>query len=198
MTNADFNFNFNNDGKQRTFEVIPDNTICTVQLTVRPGGVGPGGWLTCAKDGNSQHLYCEFAVLDGPNANRKFWLRYTVIGNNHADAIDISRKTLRAILESARGVRPDDKSEAAKLARHPQGWQDFDQLRFVVRVGVEPPKDGYAAKNTIREIITPDRQGWKKVEQVDRSLNDKPATNTPTATTAAQPANVIARPLWAD
>src|SRR5262249_52601671 len=152
--------------------------------------------LTRAKDGNSEHLSCEFNVVDGPHAKRKFWNRLTVKGVDHATAVEISRKMLKAMLESARGIRPGDESDTAKVARHPESWADFDQLRFVVRVGVEPAKDGYAARNTIREIITPERQAWKKPEQIDRALLGTPATGTAAAQPAAAPANTIARPQW--
>src|SRR6516225_4304979 len=106
MTNTDFDFDFNTDGEQRSFDVIPDNTVCTVQMTVKPGGAGKDGWLTRSKDGNSEHLNCEFIVVDGPHAKRKFWGRYTVIGVNHEQAIEISRKALKAMLESAKSIRP--------------------------------------------------------------------------------------------
>jgi hypothetical protein len=195
MSNTDFNFDFNNDGEQRSFDVIPDNTIVTVQMILKPGGAGKDGWLTRAKSGNSEHLACKFIVVDGPHAKRKFWGRYTVAGANHDQAIEISRKALKAILESARGIRPNDNSAAAETARRTQGWGDFDQLRFVVRVGVEPPKDGYEAKNFIREVITPERQAWKKPEQVDRDLIGTPTTGAAPAQPA--PANTIARPQWA-
>jgi hypothetical protein len=195
MSSTNFNFDFNSDGEQKTFDVIPDGTICTVQMTVRPGGAGKDGWLTRAKDGNSEHLSCEFTVVDGPYAKRKFWNRSTVAGVNHATAVEISRKTLKATLESARGIRPDDQSEAAKTARQTKGWADFDQLRVVVRIGVEPAKDGYAARNTIKEVITPERQAWKKPEQIDHNLLSTPTTGAATAQPA--PANTIARPQWA-
>jgi hypothetical protein len=188
---------FTRVGDQRSFEVIPDNTICTVQMTVRPGSVGDGGWLTRAKDGNSEHLNCEFVVVDGPHAKRKFWDRLTVTGTNHAEAIDIATRRLKAILLSARGVRPDDNSDAAKAALRLRNYGDFDGLRFVARLGTEPPKDGYAAKNTIKEVITPEKADWKKPEQIDRDLLGK-ATNTATpAQASAPPANAIARPQWA-
>jgi hypothetical protein len=187
------NFDFNDAGEQRSFDVIPDNTICTVQMTIKPGGAGKDGWLTRAKDGKSEHLACEFIVVDGPHAKRKFWNRYTVEGTDHASAIEISRKALKAILESARGIRPQDESEAAKAGRQTKGWADFDQLRFPVRVGVEPPKDGYAAKNTIKEVITPERQAWTKPEQVDRDLIGRPTRES----AQPAPANTIARPQWA-
>src|SRR5262249_29831978 len=122
MANTNFNFDFNSDGEQKTFDVIPDGTICTVQMTVRPGGAGQDGWLTRAKDGNSEHLNCEFTVVEGPHAKRKFWNRYTVAGVDHATAVEISRKMLKATLESARGIRPGDNSEAAKTARQTKGW----------------------------------------------------------------------------
>jgi hypothetical protein len=197
MSNADFNFDFNNDGDQRSFDVIPDNTICTVQLTIIPGGAGTGGWLTRAKSGNSEHLNCELIVVDGAYAKRKLWTRYTVTGTSHTEAIEISRKALKAMLESARGIRPNDESDAAKAARQTAGWQDFDQLRFPARIGVEPPKDGYPAKNTIKEIITPERQAWQKIEQVARDLAKPTTAKDPTAAPAAAPANAIARPQWA-
>jgi hypothetical protein len=200
---SNFDFDFNDAGEQRSFDVIPDNTVCTVQMTIKPGGAGPDGWLTRAKDGNSEHLNCEFIVVDGAHAKRKFWNRYTVEGVNHATAIEISRKAFKAMLESACGVRPNDESDAAKVARTPQGWDDFDQLRFVVRLGIEPPKDGYDARNIIKEIITPERKEWTRPEQIDRSQLAKSgngAAAAPASASTAQPApaNAIARPQWAE
>jgi hypothetical protein len=190
--NDEFNFDLNDAGEQGSFDVIPANTVCTVQMTVKPGSAGKDGWLTRAKDGNSEHLNCEFIVVDGPHAKRKFWGRYTVFGVNHEKAINISRATLRAMLESATGTHPKDESDAAKKARTPNGYADFDQLRFVVRVGVEPPKNGYKAKNFIDEVITPEKQAWKKPEQINQT-----ATAAAPAQPAAVPASAIARPQWA-
>ena len=65
--------------------------------------------------------------------------------------------------------------------------------RFIARLGVQPPKDAYPAKNTIGEIITPERQGWKKPESVELG---KP-TNGPAPAPTSAPANAIARPQCA-
>ena len=105
-------------------------------------------------------------------------------------AADISGQTLRAILECARGINPNDKSENAKAARQVAGWGDFDGIRFLGRIGVEPPKNGYSAKNTLHEIITPDRKDWHPVEQVKRA--DRPAQQS----AASEPTPAI-RPDWA-
>jgi hypothetical protein len=184
-------FDFNTAGEQRSFDVIPANTICTLQLTIHPGGAGDDHWLTRSADGASEGLDCEFTVVDGEFGKRKIWQRFTVNGTTpgHAEASEISRNTLRAILESARGIRPDDKSEAAQAQRKVSGWADFDGVRFVGRLGVRPPRDGYPAKNTILEVITPERQAWKQAEQIRTD-----ASNTSTST---PPANAIARPEWA-
>src|SRR5690349_6796477 len=137
MTETTTDLDFNTAGEQRSFDVVPANTICTLQLTIRPGSAGDGGWLKRSVDGASEGLDCEFVVVDGQYAKRKIWQLYTLHGTTpgHEEAGKISRNTLRAILESARGIRPDDKSEAAQNARKIAGWQDLDGLRFVARLG---------------------------------------------------------------
>jgi hypothetical protein len=133
----------------------------------------------------------------GRRRRRRLWQRFTLRGTTpgHAEAGEISRNVLRAILESAHGIKPDDTSEAAKAARRPSGWGDFDQLRFIAMIGVQPPKNNYRAKNTIMEVIKPDRQTWRKLEQVA-----KPPNNAAPAMAAAPPvpASAITRPQWAD
>jgi hypothetical protein len=196
MTTLDFN----NAGEQRSFDVIDDNTICVLQIAIRPGGAGDGGWLTPASTtkGASLNLNCELTVVDGPHARRKLWARLTVEGGNHAEAKKISEQTVRAILESASGFTPKDKSEEAQRARTIQGWGDLDQVRFMARLGVEPPSNGYPAKNVIKEIITPDRKEWKKLDQVDRTSFGQSVAAAPSQAPPLAPANAIKRPDWAD
>ena len=186
------NLDFNTAGEQKSFDVIPANTICTLQMTIRPGGAGDDGWLKTAAGGLSEGLDCEFVVVEGQFAKRKLWQLFTLRGTTpgHAEAGEISRNTLRAILESARGIKPSDTSEAAQAARKVKAWADFDQIRFIARLGVRPPRDGYPAKNTILEVITPDRQAWTKPEQISVKPSNNAVPTTP-------PANAIARPQWA-
>jgi hypothetical protein len=196
-------FDFNEAGPQRSFDIIPADTIATLHMTVKSGGAGEGGWLKRSKAGDSEALDCEFTVVDGEFAKRKFWTLFTVNGatEGHAAAADISKGRLRAMLESARGIKPDDKSDAANAARRIESWSDFDSLRFVGRIGVEPARGGYKAKNALIEVITPNRREWHHVDQVAA----KPAsgdTPTPGGSAAAPslPASVtpaIARPSWA-
>jgi hypothetical protein len=187
------NYDFNDAETQRNFDVIPDNTVATVRMTVRPGSAGEGGWLRRAKDGNSEHLDCELVVLDGPYAKRRFWALFTVDGTTvgHKQAAEISRGKLRAILESARGIKPDDKSDAAKEARRISSYRDLSGLSFIARIGVEPPANGYRAKNRLDQVITPDQKAWHPVTQ-----EPAPASPTTSVKPASTPAK-IERPEWA-
>jgi hypothetical protein len=191
MTTTDLNLN--TAGEQRSFDVIPANTVVTLQLKIRPGGGEDDGWLTTARDGLSHGLDCEFTVTDGEHARRKLFQRLTLRGttDGHAEAGQVSRNTLRAIVESARGILPKDNSDAAQEKRKLAGWQELDGIRFIAKLGVRPARDGYAAQNTILDIITPDRTAWKQVDQVATQA-PAPASNT------QPPANSVTRPQWAE
>jgi len=142
------NLDFNDAGAQRSFAVIPAHTNCVLQITIHPGGGGDDGWLTDASDQASQGLDCEFTVVEGEYAKRKLWQRFTLEGTkpNHAEAGRISRNTIRAMIESARGIRPDDASDEAKAKRKLAGWGDLNGLRFMARLGVKPPEGNFPAK----------------------------------------------------
>jgi hypothetical protein len=185
---------FNDANPQRVFDLIPAGTIAELHMTVRPGNAGENGLLRRSRDGNSEALDCEFTVVRGPYAKRKVWVLFTLGGTtpNHAAAAEISRSRLRAILESARGIRLDDMSETAKQARQVAGLQDFDGLRFLGRIGVEPARDNYPAKNVLLDAVTPDRKDWHHVEQMAKQTSEPAAP----AAAKAEPAK-IARPAWA-
>jgi hypothetical protein len=188
-------YDFNNAEPQREGGLIPDGTIATVHLTIKPGSAGEGGWLKRSKNGESQALDAEFTVVNGPFAKRKFWTLFTLEGitDGQKKAGDISASKLRAILESARGIRPDDESDTAKAARRIDSYGDLDGLRFIAKIGVEKAKEGsgFKDKNTLDLAVTPDKKDWQKVEQVA-----KPAqAAAPAGANGAAPA--IAKPAWA-
>lgn len=185
---------FNNASTQTEFDLIPDETVAPVRVTVRPGNAGTGGWETRSKSGDSTYLNCEFVVLDGPYAKRKFWTNLTVTGNTDGQqkAVDISRSKIRGMLESARGISPADESEAAMTARRISTWGDVDGLSFVAKIGIQKGKDGYKDSNTLIAAITPDKQQWVKLEQRRGASQSAPAH------VAAQAApSAAGRPAWA-
>jgi hypothetical protein len=87
-------------------------------------------------------LDCEFTIVDGPFVKRKLWERFVLAGttDGHAKAAEISRGKLRAILESARGIKPDDVSPQARAARTVK-LAEFDGMRFIGKIGIEKGKD---------------------------------------------------------
>lgn len=151
---------FNTAEKQfnTDFEIIPEDTIVNLIMTIRPGHVGEGGWLTQSKSSAWQYLDCEFTVIGGEFDKRKIWqnMMYANHEKPESKAINISRATLRAILESARNIRPDDESPNAQAGRRPNGWDDFNGLQFKAKLKIEEGQNGYSDKNQIKSVITPD------------------------------------------
>ena len=190
-------YDYTDAPEQRGNELIPADTVATVQLTIRLGGAGEGGLLKRSQDGGCEMLDCELVVVDGPHMKRKLWERMIISGttDGHAKAAEISRGKLRAILESARGIKPNDTSKEAREARTAE-FGDFDGLCFIARIGIEkgrPRNDGtgesYPDRNTIASVITPDRKDWHTVEQAPR-----PAGSVTGDTAIVAP---ISKPAWA-
>lgn len=189
----------NDAPQQREGDLIPNGTIAPVQVTVRPGGHGPGNWLKRTKDGSGLMLDCEFVVLEGPNAKRKFWGLYMMEGNGsegHSQAVDIARAVLRAMLESARGIRPDDMGDVAKEGRRVASYADFDGVRFIAKIGIEQGKGDYKDKNKLAEAVTPDKPQWAKIEQIARQQPLAGMASPQAAAASSAPAGA-ARPAWA-
>jgi hypothetical protein len=185
----------------REFELIPHGTIATVMMQLRPGGVGEDGMLKRSKDGGCEMLDAVYVVVDGPFARRKFFGNMVLAGttDGHAKAVEITRSTLRSILESARGIKPDDMSPQARAART-ASVKDFDNLTFIAKIGIEkggPRNDGkgdkYDDKNILAAVITPDKKEWHSVEQ-------QPPFNGGSSGAQAAPSNAappVERPGWA-
>ena len=149
-----------NDAESNSYDLIPKGTVAPLIMTIRPGSAGDGGWETKSRNSDYTYLNCEFTVTDGPFAKRKFWgnmmvghPEYGNGDNKPTTAINMTRATLRGILESSRGIKPDDESEGAKAKRIVQGYGDFDAIEFVGEIGFEPGKDGYDDKNTLQGAV---------------------------------------------
>jgi hypothetical protein len=158
-----------NDADQQLYDLIPANTIAPVVMTVRPGGKGEDGWFRESQSSDAIMLDCEFTVSAGPYARRKFWKLFVFSGgktdeSGNSIAANISRATLRAILESARGIMPTDFSEEAKKARIVSGPGDFDGLEFIAKIGVKKGQNGYADKNVLQVVITPDKKEYAEAK----------------------------------
>lgn len=193
----DQQYDFNTADEQRWGDLIPDGATVPLLMTVRPGQAGDGGWLKTNKAGDKLMLDLEFTVTDGPFAKRKFWQYLVVTGSQ--DAANISRSTLRAILESARNIDPNDTSDAAKRKRLVGGYGDFDGLVFVGKAGIEPGKDGYQDKNRLKNVVTPNMPNYKAPQQM-ANAPAAPSANPPSwgaGTQKPQQQSGAPTPAWA-
>jgi hypothetical protein len=187
-------FDFGDAATQGGNTLIPKNTIARLHMAIRPGGHGEGGWLRMNKAGNALMLDCEFTVVDGQYARRKFWGLFTVEGETEGQqkAVEISRSNIRAILESARNVKPSDMSPEASAKRRINSWGDLDGLEFVGIIGVEEDKTGqYGDKNRLSAAVTPDRKEYKQSGK--QTLANVPFFNAD----PPKPAPPSGKPSWA-
>jgi hypothetical protein len=191
----------------RDVELIPHGTIATVAVRIRAGNAGEDGLLKRSAKGDCEMLDLEFVVVDGEFKRRKFWEYLILDGttDGHAKAAGFSRGTLRTIIESARGIKPDDVSPQARAART-VGLKDFDGLTFIAKIGVEkgkPKNDGsgenYPDKNILAAVITPDKREWHPIEQAPpwNSGGDRSSSGAASASGSPGPGPAITRPAWA-
>lgn len=159
---------------------IPEDSIVPMKMTIRPPKAGKEGKLhalLCKSDKGNEYLDVEFEAL-GTFGGRKIWQMFTVAGSE--TAAKISMRTLRAIVESARGISPTDPSPAAAEGRKLSDWADFNVMTFLVKVGtiVEQSNNGqWYVNNTIKKIITVDDEQYALGEMI----TDKPLPALPAA-----------------
>ena len=189
------------DAPPPQFELIPHGTLAPFVLHIRTGNAGEDGMLTRSKDGGCEMLVSELTIADGPYKGRKLFERWILVGttDGHAKSADINRSTLKAILDSALGLKPDDLTPQARAART-VSLKQFEGMSFIGRIGIEkgrPRNDGsgesWPDKNILVAVITPDKKEWHPVEQPPPfNGGGSGAQAAPTGT-----ASPIARPGWA-
>jgi hypothetical protein len=190
------------DAPPPQFELIPDPTIATVSTHINPGGVGEDGMLTRSKDGGCEMLVAVLTLVDGPYKGRKVFERWVLEGTTegHAESVRINRGTIKAILDSAFGLKPKDESDAARAVRTVSLGQ-LQGITFIAKIGIQkgkPKNDGsgenWADKNVLAGVITPDKKDWHPVEQPPPFNGGGAPSSGPASSTPAAP---VERPGWA-
>ena len=141
------------DAPPQRFEPIPHGTIAPCVLHLRPGGVGEDGMLKRSAKGDCEMLDAVLTVVDGPYKGRKIFEYWILAGttDGHAESVKINHGTLRGILDSALGLKPDDASPQARAART-VSLKDFEGKTFIGKIGVEkgkPKNDGSGETGTL-------------------------------------------------
>ena len=151
--------------QQGGFDLIPKGTIVPVRMSIKPGGFDDytqgwtDGYATQSNETGAVYLAAEFVVTAGQYAKRKMW---TNIGLHSAKGPawgQMGRGFIRALLNSARNVHPQDNSPQASAARRINGFVDLDGVEFLARVDVE--KDGRGDdRNIVRLAVEPDHKDY--------------------------------------
>lgn len=158
-------FDFNSAAEQSSYDLIPKGTVVRVRMTIKPGGYDDpsqgwtGGYATRSMTTGSVYLNCEFVVLDGPFARRKMWSLIGLYSAKGAEWTNMGRTFIKAILNSARGINPNDSSPAAQNARRISGFADLEGIEFVGKVDRDKDQNGQD-KCVIKSAVTPEHKDY--------------------------------------
>jgi pyruvate/2-oxoglutarate dehydrogenase complex dihydrolipoamide acyltransferase (E2) component len=198
-------FDMNDAELPRGTDLIPDGSFVKVRMEIRRGGIDGAsevdrGLLKAAKTPGSdvRLLDCEFTVVAGPHARRKFWQSFTVAGGKVDEqgvsiGWKISKGMFRAMIDSACGLDPKDMSETAKARRVLRGLADLSGITFAAKVRVEPASDPrYGDSNRLDRVVLPGEPEYPRI-MAGEAVPARPSTRAsrPAAPTAA------AAPAWA-
>jgi hypothetical protein len=159
---------FNSSENQSNFDLIPNNTLAKVRMSIKPGGFDDanegwlGGYATKNEATGSVYLNCEFVILEGEYAKRKVWGIIGLHSNKGPEWANMGRSFIKAILNSARGFSESDNSPAAQNARKISGIADLDGIEFVAKITTKKDQNE-ELRNEIRFAITPDNKDYKSV-----------------------------------
>lgn len=170
--------------KQRNFDPLPDGSFVKLLLQFKGGGADlPGhnapndkGLFKNSRTSDAVMLECEFTVMTaGPFQHRKWSEHWTVAGGavddkGNSKGGNMTRQRIRAMIESAAGIRPDDESPEAKAVRVIPDYATLHDCPFYAKVRVEEGEDyqdqatgenkkGFD-KNVIDRIVTPDMEEY--------------------------------------
>lgn len=187
---------FNSSENQSNFDLIPNNTLAKVRMSIKPGGFDDqnqgwsGGYATKNDSTGSVYLSCEFVILEGEYARRKVWGIIGLHSNKGPEWGNMGRSFIKAILNSSRGFCESDNSPAAQSARKINGIGDLDGMEFVAKITTKKDQNE-ELRNEIRFAITPDHKDYKTTMG---------AVSTPSAVNPQSNPNIPApnnRPAWA-
>ena len=193
-----FTHDFNGaEAQQNAFEVIPAGTLVKVRLTIRPGGVGPEGWVTQSRTSDAQYLNTEAVILEGAHTKRRIYTRIGLRGKGAQGADDAygnrGRSLIRGILESARGIASKHTSDRARAARTIRGYGDLNGMEFLARIGVEKAKADARdeGRNVIAAAIGPEHADYARL------MGAAAAATQPMLPGPTPPATSGTAPPWA-
>jgi hypothetical protein len=154
---------------QRDRTPIPSGMYC-LKVEVTPGGAGDGGILRRAKNGRSLMLELKCEVVGGEHEGRWIWDYPTVAIDESKDgslppldadtrwklqtSVRLGLVRIKAIIDSALGLDPNDRSEATEAKRDCANWRALDGIMFWAEVVETEGDNKYGPSNKIDYVVT--------------------------------------------
>jgi|TARA_R100000149_G_scaffold66452_2_gene45524 hypothetical protein len=154
------------------FSLIPHGTIVRAVLHIKPqmDGVMIPDLAQDAIFRQSAHssakwIEVEFTIMGGEFDKRKVWHNIFFDGdkkNNSGVSIsrEIGLRTLRGIIDSAKGLMPNDVSQQANTLRQISGLEAINGMEICMKVAVEKGTNGYDDKNKMLAPVTVNQDGY--------------------------------------
>lgn len=196
---SDFN---DADAQHGGFDVIPKGTLVPVLMSIKPGGYDDpsqawtGGYATESFETGAIYLACEFVVTSGPFAKRKIWTNIGLHSKKGPTWGQMGRSFIRALLNSARNVHPQDNSPQATAARRINSFADLDSIEFLARVDIEKDAMG-EDRNVIKMAVEPDHKDYAAFMGTAPTMHNVAGTKTTSTPAAPQRTAVTGKPAWA-
>lgn len=198
---------------------IPDGSFVFLRMSIKHGGhsMGSSGDMfqdqadaalfSASSRSDAYGLDCKFVVEGGPNAGRELTEWQTVSGGKLNDkgestGWNMTKTRHRAMIDSACGLDPKDKSPQAAETRKIPSFASLDGIGFYAKIAIEEGQeivqDGqktgryYQPKNVIERVIVPgdteyaDLKAGKEVPPKPRTVAHVSASG-PSQAAAAPP-----------
>lgn len=195
----------NTAGEQQTGSnlVIPPKSKVQVQLSIiypdagRAGSSAPE--LTRAHSG-LEYLATKLTVTRGTFAGKVIYQNFNLANaqtTGQQKAVDISIRSIRAMVEASRGIRPKDNSPTATQVRKLQRWSELDGLTCFIVVDCEQSQPSRSngrvyINNRLYSVVTIDDPCYQQLTQQGEMISNDPIPEVQqTATAAPAP-----RPSW--
>ena len=154
------------DNGPKDSELIPDGTVVRAFIKLEGGDMelpefGGGTYFKSSQSG-AKWMPIELTIVGGAYDKRKVWQNIFVDGakldeNGFSVAKRIGLETIKRMVDSHFSIAmKDDSPEAAQKRGSVNGVHMLNGMQICFKVGIEKGNNGYADKNKIKTVLTPD------------------------------------------
>jgi len=195
------NVSYSESSSSGDFELIPDGTVVRAFLSLSDGDhelpeFGGGRFFKSSQSG-AKWMPIEMTIVGGPFDKRKVWQNIFVDGaktdeNGFSVAKRIGLETIKKTVDSHFGLSmKDDWPDATQKRGSVNGVHMLNGMQICFKIGIEKGTNGYADKNKIKTVLTPDSKEFIAMVGGNAPVvqQQAPASQMAASPDQAQPAN---------